>query len=102
GASAGAADYEKILRQNLGESPTLDLVILGMGPDGHTASIFPRSPGNEWIEEQPVVGVPAPRVLKPEVERITLTFPMICRSRNILVTVTGKEKAPNLERALKG
>ncbi|HVR84132.1 MAG TPA: 6-phosphogluconolactonase [Planctomycetota bacterium] len=76
----------------------LDLLGLGMGPDGHTASLFPGSAALDEMEQR-VVAVRAP---KPPAERMTITPAVIERARAIIVIVSGAEKAPMLARALSG
>ena len=77
---------------------TLDVLLLGMGADGHTASLFPGSPA---LAEQlrRVVVVESP---KPPPRRMTITPPVIAAARHIAVLVTGKDKAPAVARALEG
>ena len=76
----------------------LDLLVLGMGPDGHTASLFPGSAALDETE-RPVVAVTAP---KPPPERMTITPLVIARARAIVMLASGREKAAMLARALKG
>ncbi len=87
-----ASDYETVLPH------PLDILVLGMGDDGHTASLFPRS---EALREEArrVVAVKAP---KPPLERITITPQVIRSARTVLVAVAGKEKAHMAARALYG
>lgn len=94
-----AADlYEREIRRVLapvGERiPRLDLVLLGLGPDGHTASLFP---GTAALEEEDrlvaVVRASEPGLRPPRVERITLTPAAINAARTIVFLVTGGEKA---------
>ncbi|HEX6391638.1 MAG TPA: 6-phosphogluconolactonase [Solirubrobacteraceae bacterium] len=93
GPDAGAADYA----EELGDT-VLDLLVLGIGPDGHTASLFPHHPLLD--AEGSVVGVhDSP---KPPPERITLTLPRINVARQIVLAVTGEEKRDALERVLAG
>lgn len=74
----------------------LDLLILGMGADGHTASLFPNSSALDE-REQRVVAVTAP---KPPAARLTITPPVIEAAKTILMLVTGVEKARMLSRAI--
>ena len=76
----------------------LDVLVLGMGPDGHTASLFPGSAALDETEAR-VVAVTAP---KPPPERMTITPVVIARSRSIVMLVSGAEKAPMVARALSG
>jgi 6-phosphogluconolactonase len=92
-----AIQYSATLRQIAGSPPVLDLVHLGLGPDGHTASLVPGDPVLD-IEtaDVAVTGVYQGR------RRMTLTYPIINRSTRILWVVTGSEKAPMLVRLLDG
>lgn len=94
-----ATRYEQEIGATFGSPPTFDLVLLGMGPDGHTASLFPGSPA---LKEQKrwVVAVVAPE-MKPRVPRVTLTLPVLNAASRVLFLVSqpGKEKA--LKRVLR-
>ena len=89
GPEAGAEDYERALRE--AGSPQFDLVLLGIGPDGHLASMFPDQ---ESLSERSrlVVGVPEAG-LEPYVPRVTLTFPALVNARQIVFLATGESKA---------
>jgi 6-phosphogluconolactonase len=94
---AGARRYEAILRQFAGTPPVLDLVQLGLGEDGHTASLFPGDPSLQVVESDVAVsGFHKGR------RRMTLTFPAIDRARCILWLVTGSGKTAALERLRAG
>ena len=94
---AGAAKYAETLRQLAGSPPVLDLVHLGLGPDGHTASLVPGDPVlNVKDVDVAITGTYQGR------QRMTLTYPMINRSRKVLWVVTGAEKVPMLQRLLDG
>lgn len=79
--------------------PRFDLVLLGMGPDGHCASLFPHKPALKIEDQWVVASEPG---MKPEVARITITFPVINAARNVLFLVTGGDKAQTLKRVLDG
>jgi 6-phosphogluconolactonase len=94
---AAAASYADLLRQIAGSPPALDLVHLGIGPDGHTASLVPGDPVvNITDRDVAVTGVYQKR------HRVTLTYPVLNRSRGILWLVTGPEKAEILQRLVSG
>jgi 6-phosphogluconolactonase len=78
---------------------TFDLVLLGLGPDGHVASLFPDFPTLE-VADRDVVGSPAG--LKPFVDRITLTLPRLRDTREMLFLVTGADKAEAVAHAFSG
>ncbi len=91
GASRAAGEYNLLLKEFFAGPPAFDLILLGLGPDGHTASLFPGSKALS-IGKVPVVGTgTAP--LKPLVERITLTPPAINAAENVVFFTgrTGKE-----------
>lgn len=93
----GAAKYAETLRQLAGSPPILDLVHLGLGPDGHTASLVPGDPVlNINDADVAITGTYQGR------QRMTLTYPIINRSRKVLWVVTGAEKVPMLRRLLDG
>jgi len=81
------------------EGVELDLVLLGIGDDGHTASLFPGSPA---LEERERRAVAAPAGLEPFVERVTLTFPAIAAARAVVFLVTGAGKAEAARAAFGG
>ena len=94
---AAANAYAKVLQQVAGAPPVLDLVHLGLGPDGHTASLVPGDPVLTVEDaDVAVTGVYQGR------RRMTLTYPIINRARRILWVVTGSEKGPALRRLLAG
>jgi 6-phosphogluconolactonase len=91
-----AREYELELRAALGTPPRLDAVLLGLGADGHTASLFPRTP--ELLErERCVVASHAPGSGPP---RITMTLPAIDAARRAIFLVAGNEKAAVLDAVL--
>jgi len=92
-----AAQYAATLRATAGTPPVLDLAHLGLGPDGHTASLVPGDPVLEVSDAD--VGVTAIYMGHP---RMTLTYPMLNRSRRILWLVTGADKVEALRRLRAG
>lgn len=95
---AAAADYEAILAIELGDRPRLDLVLLGMGPDGHTASLFPDT--IRAIDKNRLCI--AHYVPKLDRWRITLTPTTINAARHVTITAGGAEKADALHSVLEG
>jgi 6-phosphogluconolactonase len=95
GPDEGAEDYERILED--ANSPRFDLLLLGIGPDGHCASLFP---GQKSLSERRrrVVGVPQAG-LEPFVPRISMTLPTLTSARHIVFLATGESKADAVARA---
>ena len=97
-----ASEYERELRAafgvSSGEIPRFDLVLLGLGADGHTASLFP---GTRAVAERERLVV-ANDVQAMRAVRLTFTLPLINRARRVTFLVSGAEKAPILARVLEG
>jgi len=89
-----ASEYENILKNFFkiknNSLPEFDLILLGMGTDGHTASLFPNSKSLEE-KERLVVNTDIPEI-EPRVKRVTLTIPVINNAKSVLFLVSGKEK----------
>jgi 6-phosphogluconolactonase len=80
--------------------PLFDLVLMGLGSDGHTASLFPHSPALTEMQRW-VLGI-AKAGMTPFVPRVTLTFPALASTREMLFLVDGPDKRPILSRILAG
>jgi 6-phosphogluconolactonase len=94
-----AHHYEKLLRSVFPTTmPQFDLIFLGVGTDGHTASLFPGSSHLDDHESW-VLQTQSPR---PPNQRITLGMGVICRARQVVIIMTGEEKRPVVQRMLKG
>ena len=101
-AAEAAAEYDADLRRffaaDSGNAPRFDLILLGMGEDGHTASLFPHAAAldvdNAWATWSP------PGVLPPPVDRVTLTYPAINSARQAVLPSRAKKKAPALREIL--
>ncbi len=100
-ADEAAAAYESHLRNHFpvpASWPRFDLVLLGMGPDGHTASLFPKS---QALDEQERWVVASRAPVEP-VQRLTLTLPVLNHAAQVYFLVAGAEKSGALRRALAG
>jgi 6-phosphogluconolactonase len=96
-----ADEYEHQLREIFGEGvPELDLILLGLGPDAHTASLFP---GDTALgeSERLAVGVETPG-MAPLVSRVTLTLPVLNAGRDVVFLVAGSDKRDAVRRAFSG
>ncbi len=91
GGDQAADEYDRLL-----EGITLGLAFQGIGPDGHTASLFPGSPALDERERR-AVAVP-----RDDVERVTMTLPVLCGARVVLFLAFGEEKAEAVARAFAG
>jgi 6-phosphogluconolactonase len=107
GTTADAAQaYERLLKSYYGgdtldpSRPMFDVVLLGMGPDGHTASLFPGKPAlqerHRWVIDVPVPG------LNPQVPRVTLTYPALHSAKSVAFVAAGADKTAMMRRVLAG
>jgi len=97
GPEAGSASYEALVREHLGGEPRWDLLLLGVGPDAHCASLFPGKP--EVEERRRLVTGVELAGMEPQVPRISLTLPALSRARRTVFLVTGADKAQAVARA---
>lgn len=97
GPDAGAGAYEAAVRERLGPDPRWNLLLLGMGPDGHVASLFPGKPE---VQERSRLAVGVPLAgMEPQVPRISLSLPAIAAAREAILLITGEGKAEAVARA---
>ncbi len=94
-----AREYERHLTQTIsGEPPQLDMILLGMGDDGHTASLFPHTAALDETQRLVVANY----VPKLDAQRITFTAPLINAAKEVVFLVTGEGKAEALKAVLEG
>jgi 6-phosphogluconolactonase len=100
GATCDAEGYERVLRDRFGDELLFDLAVYGLGPDGHTASLFPGRPevevGDRWVVHVPEAG------WEPFVPRVSLTVPALSATPVGVMLVAGKDKREPLGRLLAG
>jgi 6-phosphogluconolactonase len=101
-AGDAATRYEAVLREQFrlspGEVPQFDLILLGMGPDGHTASLFPGTPA--VAESKKLVA--ASWVEKLRTHRVTMTPPVLNAAKHVVFLISGEDKAKALQAVLEG
>ncbi|NIK60004.1 6-phosphogluconolactonase [Kribbella shirazensis] len=97
GAEAAAVAYAEEL--SAAGSPKFDVLMLGVGPDGHVASLFPGYP---QLEETDTAAVAVHDSPKPPPTRVSLTFPRLDRAREVWFVVSGEDKADAVAQALRG
>ena len=98
GSEMAANSYELLIKEELGEELALDLTLLGIGPDGHTASLFPGEPAVHERTRLVISGIGHAGVS----ERITMTPPLLNRSRTVMFLVAGADKREPLRRVFDG
>jgi len=97
-----AADYERALVSALGAPPVFDLVWLGMGPDGHTASLFPHSAGVRDKTSYVIANAVDSPLTKGPATRLTITLPVIDAGHHVRFLVGGADKAETLAQVARG
>ncbi len=99
--AAAASSYASELRRaGLGaQLPAFDVVMLGMGPDGHVASLFPDHPSTAAAQDASATVVPVQGAPKPPPRRLSMSLPTLCSGREVWIMVAGADKAPAVRRA---
>src|SRR3954471_15014553 len=98
---AAASAYEETITAVFGtSSPRFDLILLGIGPDGHTASLFPGQP--EVVRPSAALAVAVHNAPKPPPTRVTFSYTLINEAANVLFVVSGADKAAALKAVLRG
>lgn len=92
-----AKDYQAKLMRVFGGLPRFDLILLGIGEDGHTASLFPSHPALNETHKWVAAVLDSP---KPPSQRITLTLPVINNARNVVFVAAGKDKAATISKII--
>jgi 6-phosphogluconolactonase len=95
--NAASTVYDAEIKRVLGNVPRFDLVLLGVGPDGHVASLFPRHPS---LSEQHRLVLPIVDAPKPPPRRLTLTLPILTGAARVVVMALGASKAAVMHEAL--
>jgi 6-phosphogluconolactonase len=100
GGACDAAGYARTLKERFGEFPRFDLALYGLGPDGHTASLFPGTSEveqtGEWVVRVPEAG------WEPFVPRVTMTLPVLSATPLGVMLVSGAQKRTPLVRLMRG
>jgi 6-phosphogluconolactonase len=92
GAKEAAREYDELVRS----AARFDYILIGIGPDGHAASLYPGEP---TLQERERRAIPAEAKLEPFVDRVTLTVPVLSAAPEVVFIVAGEEKAEAVEKA---
>ena len=91
-AAAYAAEIGRVVPIDAGDWPVFDLVLVGIGPDGHLLSVFPGSPA--LVSPDRALAIPAPTHIEPHVERVTLNPAILGSAHEVFAIASGSAKAP--------